>query len=189
MENLIKITLSVVIITVILSIFLFFTGFLICLPIFLLLAFAILIIAYSVYKKYLLCVFPNEELNSFRQNAIKTFQEQGFIVIDKGEKLYVEKGTFTATGLYFKQNGNQVDVYRTNTATTLAWIAFIIGAIFFVIGAIIVGYISESNSKSFAEETIVPLLKNIRCSNCGRLIPKDARICPYCENKLIKQIP
>jgi hypothetical protein len=183
MESLIKIILSVSIITLILSILLFFTGFLICLPIFLLLAFSILIIAYSVYKKYILCVFPNEELKSFRQNAINKIQEQGYKINDKGEKLYVEKGTFTATGLYFKQNGNQVDVYRTNTATTVAWIAFILGAIFFLIGAIIVGFISESNSKSFAEETIRPLLNNIRCSNCGRLIPKDSRICPYCAKK------
>ena len=184
MENLIKITLSVIILTLVISILLFFSGFLICLPIFLLLAFAILIIAYSVYKKYLIGVFPNETVDSFRQKAIQKFQEQGYKVNEKGEKLYVEKGTFTATGLYFKQNDQQVDMYRTNTATPIAWVVFIIGAIFFVIGAIIVGFISESNSKSFAEETILPLLKNKRCSNCGRSIPSDYVVCAYCGKKL-----
>lgn len=182
MENLFKISLSVIFVTFLISFFLFFTGFLIILPMFLLVVFVILIIFYSVYKRYLIGEFLNEELNSFRQNAIKIFNQQGYKVDDKGEKLYVEKRTFTATGLYFKQNGNQVDVYRTNTATPVAWIVFIIAAFFFLIGAIIVGFISESNSKSFAEEEILPLLKSKVCLKCSRLAPKDASICPYCAN-------
>ncbi len=29
---------------------------------------------------------------------------------------------------------------------------------------------------------------DIRCTNCGRVIPIDAKICPYCSKKLIEDV-
>lgn len=160
-----------------------------CLPIIIVLIIAVILIFYIVSKKYLLGTFPNKEVNSFRNEAIQKFTQQEFKIDDKGDKLHLENGTLTATNLFFSQNGNQVDVYRQNSATAIAWILIIIGAFFFLIAALIIGIISDSNSKNFAENTILPLLEERSyhehrfCPTCKHEIPFDANVCPYCGRK------
>ena len=151
----------------------------------------IIILAVTIYftsKKHLLDTFPNEEVSAFRNKAVNMFQNEGYKVREKGEKVIIEKGSLTSAGLYFKQNGLQVDVYRFSTATALAWILIAFGIVLMGIVTLIIAVISESNSVNFAEDTLRPLLKghgdsNRRCPNCGRIIPFDSIICPYCGKK------
>lgn len=160
-----------------------------CLPIIIVLVIGVILIYYISSKKYLLASFPNKEVNSFRNESIQKFAEQGFKIDDKGDKLHLENGTMTAADLIFAQNGNQVEIYRQNSATVVAWILIIVGAIFFLILALIIGIISDSNSKNFAENTILPLLQERLyheqrlCPSCMHEIPFDANICPYCGRK------
>jgi hypothetical protein len=160
----------------------------ICLVVLVIFIIAFIFIIIILSKKYLLDSFPNKDASSLRQDAIRKFNNEGFRIKNKGKKLYVEKGTLTATTLYFEQKGNQVDIYRANTATPAAWILIIVGALFFIVLALIIGIISDNNSKDFAEKTILPLLKGSHygdriCPNCARPIPFDAKICPYCAKK------
>jgi uncharacterized Zn-finger protein len=105
----------------------------------------------------------------------------------------VIKSTFTATGLIFKQKDHQVEIYRFLFATSTAWILTVLGAFLFTLGAIIVGAIVDDNSVKFTNNILLPLLEGHprgkrRCPNCGRLIPFDANLCPYCGKKFESSI-
>ena len=169
--------------TLLITLFLMYTGLIICIPLFLLLVLVIILLYISSNKRYLIGEFQNTEIHSFQENVIQTLKEQGYHLKIKNEKIYIEKGILTATRLIFQQDNQQVNVYRTNAATITAWILFILGVLLFILGAIVVGYISENNSKKFAEEEIIPLLNNKRCDNCGKRIPSDSKICPYCAKR------
>jgi len=67
---------------------------------------------------------------------------------------------------------------------------FIILFIIIWIVAIILAFIADSNSKSFRNNELIPLLQEYgsaigrTCPGCGRTIPMDARLCPYCAKQL-----
>jgi len=189
MENHHKISVVILIIALILSLyFYFFTALQFCFIAIFILALLLIVIILSAYKKYLVGVIPQSQDYMLRQKVIQLAQDHNFRVEEKEDHLYVKKNWITATRLFFVQNGTQVDLYRRNAATGALWALIILGALFFGIIAIFVGVISESNSKELAETTIYPLLKGEadrrRCGNCGRLIPSDAVLCPYCGKRL-----
>jgi len=184
-RNLLKKIITILIIILLVSIICTLFNYIICLPVIFLIGLTIILIIYSTSKKYLIDIFQNEEVSNFRQKTINILCEQSYKIKEKKEKIYVESGSLTATSLYFKQKDNNIEFYRTNTATPTAWILFVIGIFTALIVSIIIGILSETNSKNFAEKTILPLLKNKRCSNCGRSNPYDGRICSYCGKNLL----
>ena len=75
---------------------------------------------------------------------------------------------------------------HSNTNTFLA--VFIVLFIFIWIVAIILAVIADIKSKDFRNNELKPLLSGHSltgriCPNCGRLIPFDANICPYCAKQ------
>jgi ABC-type sugar transport system permease subunit len=157
----------------------------ICIPLLIIFIVVIILIIYFTSKKTLLVSIPNRDVFSFRSLVQQKFISLGFNVKEKKENLIVESGSFTSVGLYFEQNGPQVDVYRFSSSTTVTLVLVIIGAIFSLIIGIIIAIIAEHNSKSFSKDTILPILqgnnlRERRCPNCIRVIPFEAQNCPYC---------
>jgi hypothetical protein len=134
----------------------------------------------------LLCSIQNHNTFSFRQEAINKIRTQGYIIKEKkNDNIFVQKDAFSATTLVFKQNGPDVDVLfiHSNSTGVLAAIIILIFTIWVI--AIILAVIADSKSKNFRENELKPLLTGYgktgrRCPNCGRPIPFDANICPYC---------
>ena len=90
--------------------------------------------------------------------------------------------------MVFKQNGQNVDVLYIHSNSSVFLVIFIVCFFTIWILAIILALIADSNSKSFREDELKPLLRGYEtgrmCPNCGRAIPMDARICPYCARPL-----
>jgi hypothetical protein len=137
------------------------TVVLVCLTAIIILLIAFTILVLFITRKHFLATFSNRDVVTFRNQAINIFGSEGYTVKDKGKRVYVEKRILTATSLCFEQNGLNVDVYRRNSASLVAWILTILGAFFFMIGAMVVGGLAEDNSKKFAVKTLLPLLQNI----------------------------
>jgi len=161
----------------------------VCLTPIVIMTIAIILIIIIASKKHLMTVVPNREINSFRMEALQKFRNKDFKIKEKGDKIYIEKGTFTATNIFLIQKNDKIEIYRQNSATTITWILVVVGAFFFLILALVVGIISDSNSKNFAENEILPLLTGKHfsdriCPRCKKDIPFDAEICPYCGNRL-----
>ena len=58
-----------------------------------------------------LCIVPSREVNSFKLEALNKLKGRNYIVNEKPNgDIYVQKDTFSATTLVFKQNGPNVDV-------------------------------------------------------------------------------
>jgi hypothetical protein len=97
---------------------------------------------------------------------------------------------FSATTLVLKQNGPNVDVSYIHSNSSEFLIVFIILFIIIWIVAIILAVIADSNSKNFRNNELIPLLQGYgstvgrMCTGCGRTIPTDARLCPYCAKQL-----
>lgn len=119
-------------------------------------------LVYISCKKYLLDVFPNENVDTFRQRLISLFLKKGWKVEEKKERIHIESGSFTAVDLHFKQNEQNVEVYSVSSATTLAWVLIAIGIFFFAIITFIVAFVADNNSRSFAKNTIRRLLAEIK---------------------------
>ena len=159
-------------ITIIVIIILFVIGF-------------ILLIKIGRRPKFL-CSVSNRNVFTYRQEIINKLKDRGYLIKEKqNDDIFVQKDTFSATTLVFKQNGANVDVLfiHSNSNTMLA--AFIILFITIWIVAIILALIADSKSEKFRLSELLPIIQGYslndgRCSNCGRLIPADARICPYC---------
>ena len=150
----------------------------------------IFVLAFLVYiscKKYFLEVFPNQNIDSFKQRLIQLFYEKGWNVEVKKGRVHVESGSFTAVDLHFKQNGPNVEIYYVSSATILTWALMIIGIFVLTIMTIIVALVADSNSRNFANDIIRPLLLKIKERGLagvsydfpvapGTLIPGDAEI-------------
>lgn len=149
---------------------------------------SVVVLVILVSKKYKLATFPNRNLTYFQQNALGLLGNKGYKVVDKKKGFHIEKGPFTAAGIIFEQNGSDVVVYRYSSSTNITLILEIIGFIILGILTIIVGIISEYNSINFAKKEIKPLLEGKKsgsiCVSCGKPIPKDGRVCPYCGTML-----
>ena len=58
---------------------------------------------------------------------------------------------------------------------------FILPIILFILGVIIL-YMGRDKPKSAIDESR-ERIHDRRCPNCGRVIPFDARVCPYCNKR------
>lgn len=137
-----------------------------------------------------LCSIPNRDINTYRQEALNKLTYQNYLIKEKQNgNIFVQKDTFSATTLVFKQNGSNVDVLFIHSNSNLLLAAFIITIITIWIIAIVLAVIADSNSKSFREKELIPILseygKGAICTNCHRSIPIDARLCPYCAKKIL----
>jgi hypothetical protein len=145
----------------------------------------ILLIKFGRRPKFL-CSIPNRDILSYRQEAINRVTNKGYLIKEKENgNIFVQKDTFSATTLVFKQNGPNIDVLYIHSNSSVLLAAFIICIFTIWIIAIILAIIADSNSKSFRNDELKPLLTGHSttgriCPNCGRPIPWDARICPYC---------
>jgi hypothetical protein len=120
-----------------------------------------LVLGFLIYvscKKYFLEVFPNEDVNSFRQKLTQLFLNKKWNVEEKKGRIHVESGSFTAVDLHFKQNGQNVEIYYVSSATGFAWVLIILGIFLLTILTIIVALVADSNSRSFAKNIIHPIL-------------------------------
>jgi len=133
-----------------------------------------------------LCSIPNRDMFSYRQETINKLANRGYLIKEKENgNVFVQKDTFSATTLVFKQNGPNVDVLFIHSNSSIVLVAFIICIITIWIIAIILAVIADSKSKNFRNNELMLLLSGYSstgrlCPNCGRPIPLDARICPYC---------
>ena len=136
-----------------------------------------------------LCSIPNHNIFSYRQEAINKLSNKDYLIKEKkNDDVFVQKDIFSATTLVFKQNGQNVDVLFIHSNSTVMILAFIISFIFIWIVAIALALIADSKSKTFRENELMPLLIGYNttgriCPNCGRPIPWDARMCPYCAKR------
>jgi len=134
----------------------------------------------------LLFSISNRDMFSYRQEAINKLNSRGYIIREKDNgNIFVQKDTFSATTLAFRQNGSNVDVLFIHSNSNLFLALFIVLFITIWIVAIILAIIADSNSKKFRNNELIPLLQGYgatgrMCPNCGRPIPFDANICPYC---------
>jgi len=160
-----------------------------CLPIILVIAvfwLIILILIIIERRPKPLCVITNKDMASYKQDTITKLTSQGYLIKEKKkERIFVQKDTFSATTLVFKQNKSNVDVLYIHSNSTAMLIAFIVSFIFIWILAVVLAVIADSKSKDFRENELIPLLigQNITgriCPTCGRPIPFDANLCPYC---------
>ena len=104
--------------------------------------------------------------------------------------MYVQSGTFTATKLFFKQDGSDVIVYRASSSTPIADIVMLAGVLVSgIIVPLILSIIIEVKSRSFAKEEVYTYLKDYKkwikyCPWCNRDIPNNSKLCPYCGKKV-----
>jgi len=163
----------------------------ICLSIAIIFILFLVIIVYLAIKKYLLYEIPNENAEDIKEKTIKIFNNQGYkIRYAKKGKIIVQSGSFSATGLIFKQEQSNVMIYRYSSSTTTADIIMVIG--FFITGLVIpfiIALVVEIKSRTLAKDEILPILKDYKkfdrkCPNCNKNIPFDAHICPYCMRHL-----
>jgi hypothetical protein len=132
-----------------------------------------------------LCNIPNRDTISYRRDVLNRLNNQRYKVVEKENgNIFVQKDTFSATTLVFKQNGPNVEVAYIHSNSNLFLVIFIICFITIWIIAIILAVIADLNSKGFRNDELKPLLTGYStgriCPNCGRPIPFDAMICPYC---------
>ncbi len=141
-------------------------------------------------RQKFLCSIPSRELYSFKHEAINKLRNQGYLLKEKqDDKVFVQKNNFSATTLVFKQNGSNVDVMFIHSNSTVMLVAIVVCIFTIWILGIVLAIIADSNSKDFRNNELIPLLRghatgNIRCPNCGRLMPQDANICPYCGKQM-----
>ena len=117
---------------------------------------------YISCKKYILEIFPNENVNSFKQNLIQLLINIRWDVEVKKEHLHIEFSYFSAVNLYFIQNGQNVEVYYILSATLIDWILMILGIFTFSIMTIITALFSVNKSNSFTKNMVYPLLIKIK---------------------------
>ncbi len=145
---------------------------------------AVIVVIILISKKYKLATFSNRDLTYFEQNALTTFRNSGYKIVDKKKGYHIEKGPFTSTGIIFEQNGSDVVVYRYSSSTNITLILIVVGIFTFGLLAIVVGIFSEYNTNKFAKKEIKPLLERKKsgqlCKNCGKIIPEYGKVCPYC---------
>ena len=129
---------------------------------------------------------PNRDLLSFKIEALNKLSGQGYHIKErKNGDIFVQKDNFSATTLVFRQNGLGVDVLFIHTSTNVFLAVFVVLLFLFWIAAIVIAIIADIKSKEFRENEITPLLTGHSltgriCPNCGRPIPFDANLCPYC---------
>ena len=58
-----------------------------------------------------------------------------------------------------------------------SWPLILLGIIFVILGAVL----SDEKEKSFVGDGMAKEIR--RCPGCGRQIPLDANVCPYCARK------
>jgi len=158
----------------------------------LLIAFIIffIVIVILLVKKYELIVIPNENVENFKNTSKKIFTKQEYKVEERKKYLYVESSSFTATKLFFKQDGANIIVHRASSSTPTADIIMVAGVLISgLIVPLIISIIIEIKSKNFAKEEIHNLLKDYKkwikyCPWCNKEIPHDGLICPYCGKKV-----
>ncbi|MFH1101182.1 MAG: hypothetical protein V1726_04000 [Methanobacteriota archaeon] len=68
-------------------------------------------------------------------------------------------------------------VYTFGFGIICSWPLMLLGVILIILGAVL----SEEGKKSFIGEGMAQQIR--RCPVCGRQIPLDANICPYCARK------
>lgn len=152
--------------------------------------FIIIVIALVLFgrRRKFLCKIPNRDLLSFKKDIIDKFKSCNYLIKEKeNNKVFVQKDNFSATTLVFKQNGQDVDVLFIHSNSTILLVAII--ALIFIawIIAIVLAIIADSNSKIFRNNELIPLIKQKggNCKKCGRSIPVDSKICPYCGENII----
>ena len=166
-----------------------------CLIIFLIIAiiFAIsIILIFTIGRRpKFLCTIPNRNVTSFRQELLIRLGNQRYEINEKPNgEIFIKKDFFSATTLVLKQNGPDVDVLYIHSNSYEFLIVFIILFIVIWIVAIVLAVIADSNSKSFRNNELIPLLRAYgpaigrMCPRCSRTIPMDARLCPYCDKQL-----
>lgn len=147
----------------------------------------ILIIVIGMRPKFL-CTIPNRDLLSYKHELLNRLNARGYKIKErKNGNIFVQKNTFSATTLVFKQNGQNVDILFIHSNSNAILIVFILSFITFWIVAIILAIIADSNSKDFRNNELKPILTGYEfgrtCPNCGRSIPMDAHLCPYCTTQ------
>jgi len=147
----------------------------------------ILLIKFGRRPKFLCCI-PNRNVTSYRQEVISRLGTKEYTIREKENgNIFVQKDTFSATTLVFKQNGLNVDVLFIHSNSNAMLAALIICIFTIWILAVVLALVADSNSKSFRDNDLKPLLMGYAtgriCPNCGRPIPMDALICPYCEKR------
>jgi len=148
----------------------------------------ILLIKFGRKPKFLCCI-PNRDVANYRKEAVSRLATRGYILKEKENgNVFVQKDVFSATTLVFKQNGLNVDVLFIHSNSNAMLAAFIICFFTIWILAIVLALVADSNSKSFRDNDLTSLLMGYAtgriCPNCGRPIPMDALICPYCAKQL-----
>ena len=156
-----------------------------------LILFVIIIIALVKWsrRKQSFFTIPNKNVESCRNEFINKLNSRNYTIKEKDNgHIFVQKDTFSATTLVLEQNGLNVDVYfiHSNSGALAAIIVVCILTIWIV--GLILARIADSNSKSFRNDELKPLLCGFdsvrRCPGCGRPIPQDAKYCPYCAKSL-----
>lgn len=131
-------------------------------------------------------VIQNRDIYSFKREAINKLSNQGYIVKEKhNDRLFVQKDSFTATTLVFRQNESNVDVLYVHSNSTAIFISIIVLFITIWIIGLVLAIIVDTKSKDFRDGELKSILTGYNmnrrvCPNCGRGIPFDANICPYC---------
>ena len=139
----------------------------------------------------LLCNIPNRNVTTYRHELLNRLRNQHYDINEKPDgHIFIKKDFFSATTLVLKQNGPDVDVLYIHSNSYEFLIVFIILFIVIWIVAIVLAVIADSNSKSFRNNELIPLLRAYgsaigrMCPRCSRTIPMDARLCPYCDKQL-----
>jgi hypothetical protein len=135
----------------------------------------------------LLCTIPNRDVITFRNEMLNRLTAQPYEIKEKPNgDVFIKKDFFSATTLVLKQNGINVDVSFIHSNCSAFLAVFIVLFILFWIAAIVLAVIADSNSKTFRNNELIPLLGGYgfgigrMCPSCGRSIPMDALVCPYC---------
>jgi len=121
-----------------------------------------IIIAYLVSKKRLLASFYTIAPERLKSTLVDLLKERGYKFVEKENRFHVEKGSFTAIDLFIEEDIDGVNLWYRSSGTALAWILIFIGIFFFGILALIIGIISEINSRDFAEKELLTALKDLK---------------------------
>ena len=145
----------------------------------------VIFLVYIDIKKYEIHTYQNTSVNSVKANLLQELRLHGYKFEDSKKQTVVEKNTLTAASIIFKQEQNNVKIYRKNATTNTGLAIVIILAFLILIGGLILALYIDYSSSRFAKEELLPIIngsskKSRFCSNCGRVIPRDALICPYC---------
>jgi len=120
-----------------------------------------LVILFILSRKVLVDKYPGGDFTQLQQSVITRFQEKNIKVKIRGNKLYLQNGSFSSAGLFLKQTDQGVEIYRFSSATDIAWILIAVGIVTWGLITVVVAFISECNSRKFMKEIIVPLLKEL----------------------------